>query len=52
MHVEENIPSCKSELRKEFSPWIESEWIPIEKLPSERNLSGKPAPEEILKSKY
>ena len=40
------IPSCRSELRKEFSPWI-----PIEKLPSERNLSGKPRPEEILKSR-
>jgi len=38
-------PSCKSELRKEFSPWI-----PIEKLPSERNLSGKPAPDEILEA--
>ena len=25
--------------------------MPIEKLPSERDLSGKPAPDEILKSR-
>ena len=37
-------PSWKSELRKEVSPFID-----IEKFPSERNLSGNPAPEDILR---